>query len=111
MKYDDFAQLCDREWTAEPPFGDVTALSLTGPSAAELAAEAFGSGGPVEFTGPDGEPLAGPPAGACGIGLTEIVNPVTRSVAKVTAGAESDTATVSYGNFEWSPPPRTVALA
>lgn len=99
MKYDDFAQLCDREWAADPPFGDVTALSLTDASLAEFYRTAPEC---LFITDDDGHVAAGALAAA---------NPVTRSVVRVTGGAEADTATVSYGNADWSPPPRTVTLA
>jgi hypothetical protein len=100
VKYDDFALLCDREWASGPPFGDVTALSLTDESAAWLIGDPQAAANASLL-------LPEVPEGAAGV----VRNPVTCSDVTVTGGADSDTATVSYGNFDWSPPPRTVALA
>lgn len=101
MKYDDFAQLCDREWAAGPPFGDVTALSLTDASGKELLDD-------PHITEADGLTIRVPTVGAAPDLV--ILNPVTRSEVAIRGGAEADTATVSYGNFDWSPPPRTVTI-
>jgi hypothetical protein len=95
LKYDEFAGLCDREWLKgadKMEFGDVTALSLTDESLAELSGEAFA-------VSTDSLPAGFPPPGGADVGVlvTEAVNPVTRSAVKITGGAESDTATVSYG--------------
>jgi hypothetical protein len=104
VKLSQFYDLCDREWGQESR-GDVRALSLTDASYEELRGD---------FTGSESSPispaqiremqaalsgLAGDPAWRGKVmvlppGPLELVNPVTRSVVKVTDGADSDTAEV-----------------
>jgi hypothetical protein len=79
MTLGQFNALCDREWAQEAR-GDVAALSLTDCSYEELLADLHG-----RF------PLNLEPAE--GVART-LLNPVTRSVVKVAAGAASDTAEV-----------------
>jgi hypothetical protein len=79
VKLDQFKALCNREWTQNAR-GDVKALSLTDASYAELSADVIMSH----------DPVFAPPT----LGPLELVNPVTRSVVKVMAGADSDTAEV-----------------
>lgn len=91
MKLDQFKALCGREWAQEAR-GDVKVLNLTDGSYAELGADVIMSHDSV-CAPPSDEPL-------------ELVNPVTRSVVKVTSGADGDSAEV-YS----LPESRTVALA
>ena len=77
MKLSEFRGLCDREWGEAR--GDVTRLRLTDESYAELAEDAL-------ISGAGGESMLLP--------LGELLNPVTRSVVKVTAGASTDLAEV-----------------
>jgi hypothetical protein len=79
MKMDQFGALCDREWALNAR-GDVKALSLTDGSYGELQA-----GAAVGY-----DPAFLPPSP----GPFELINPVTRSVVKITGGAASDTAEV-----------------
>ena len=79
MKLDQFGALCDREWTQEAR-GDVKALSLTDGSYEELQAGAAAGYDPAFLPPPPGP--------------FELINPVTRSVVKITGGADSDTAKV-----------------
>lgn len=104
MKLDQFHALCDREW-AKQPRGDVKALSLTDASYEELHADFVCS--ESSPASPDQiremqdalSDLAGDPAWHGKVmvlppGPLELVNPVTRSVVKVTDGADTDTAEV-----------------
>lgn len=107
MKLDQFNDLCQRLWGENGVFSDVIALHLTGESQAELSADAATSG-PVEINGGPFETGT-----RVGVRCDEITNPVTRSVVKVTGGADEDAVTMQTGiNFSTGEPvTRTVALA
>jgi hypothetical protein len=82
LTLDQFRELCQHEWADR--CGDVTGLSLTGESRAELAGEIVDDADvrfihemPADF-GPQ----------RLGVLVTEIANPVTRSVVRV-SGADS----------------------
>jgi len=92
VKYARFRELCEREWDRD--CGDVLALSLTGPSAAELADDLLGERDVVRPVLYVQEELA--PGNAFARGR-RAWNPVTLSVVTIGAGADSDTATVRYG--------------
>ncbi len=94
MKLSDWHDLCEQEWAER--LGDVIALSLTGPSASELAADCFASVSAPAFFDQDGNPLSRPPSGTCGIRLDRAANFVTGTVAAISHGAATDTATVRY---------------
>jgi hypothetical protein len=95
MKYDQFADLCQREFAADG--GDVRALTLAGPSAADLAADIC--------TRPELVPMIlriredEADTVRAGAALTKARNPVTLSDVAVTVepDAEADTATVRCG--------------
>ena len=89
MTLDQFTRLCQQEWADR--CGDVTGLSLVGESRAELTGEIAGSPG-VTFTTQLPPVLDGRQVGAL---LTEIANPVTRSVVKVSASDSADLAHVA----------------
>ena len=91
MKLDEFKALCDREWSRESR-GDVQALNLTADSHRELCTDVLVKGyerGPLLHI--DREEL---PVVRAGASISTIVNPVTRSVVKITGGADTDTAEV-----------------
>lgn len=73
MKLSEFNDLCDREWANGR--SDVVALRLTDESYKELAEDAL-------IRGAAGAPVLLP--------LGEMLNPVTRSVVKVTGGASAN---------------------
>lgn len=112
MKYGDFARLCARECVDtrdHPGSWDLTGLSLTDESAAELAQD-ITDNGIVFFLRPGDAVL---PDG-CFTGrlqVNRLQNPATRSEVAITHGAESDTATVSCRDAGGPPGPRTVAIA
>ena len=90
MKLGEFKALCTREW-AQQSRGDVQALNLTAGSLDELKTDVIVSRDHV--CAPQLDPF-------------ELVNPVTRSVVKVSISADSDTAEV-YSR----PESRTVACS
>ena len=91
MKLDQFKALCDREWAQEFR-GDVQGLSLTAGSHRELATDVLVEGySPGHLLYIDPAELSAIRAGAS---ISTIVNPITRSVVKITGGADSDTAEV-----------------
>ena len=77
MKLTEFNALCEREWGEA--CGDVTGLSLTDESRAELLDDAL---------------IQGIQADTILLPRGELFNPVTRSVVKITGGASEDTASV-----------------
>jgi hypothetical protein len=79
MKMDQFSALCGREWALKAR-GDVKSLSVTDGSYAEFQVDAA-----IGY-----DPAFLPPAP----GPFTLINPVTRSVVKITGGADSDTAEV-----------------
>lgn len=113
MEFAQFRELCVREWKGKEGFGDVVELSLTGPSAAELAASvasdpSFQPPRILRIREEDVEAIKSDAEGtAVGLLAALLVNPVTRSDVRITADAESDTATVSYGEHM---PQRTVPV-
>jgi hypothetical protein len=83
MKYDQFEELCHREWKPETgQCGDVTALSLTDDSLRELAADRFGkkSRGTVSL----------------------LQNPITRSDVTVAVAPPGEPATATVEYVHWS---------
>ena len=84
MKYQQFADLCARE---HENGGDVVALDLTSPSAAEFARDILATPGPVTV-------LSADPAVRAAVGgrVTRAVNPTTHSdvAIKVSADADAD---------------------
>lgn len=91
MRLEQFKALCAREWAQEFR-GDVQALNLTGDSHRELATDVLIEGytpGPLLCI--DQAEL---PAIRAGASISTIVNPITRSVVRITGGADSDTAEV-----------------
>jgi hypothetical protein len=86
VKLDQFRLLCQREWAQEDSRGDVTALHLTDASYAELEREAIMDGmapGLELFIKDTGIP-------ACGVTLSVLLNPLTRSPVKVGGGSACD---------------------
>lgn len=83
MKLAQFNALCDREWEKQDRGGrgDVVSLSLTGPSLAELTTDVL--------TSRDAEKslvslqASGILDVVCGASLSQLHNPVTRSVVKI----------------------------
>lgn len=88
MKYAEFAALCEREFADGG--GDVVALNLTGPSAAELAGDILGS---PDVTGMSGLDTAG--RFIVGASISAARNPVTHSTVTISKDADRDTATVT----------------
>jgi len=88
VKLAEFNALCEREWNEAR--GDVTGLRLTDESYAELAREVLERAESLPL-----DVMLGAKAAA-----DEAVNPVTRSVVKVTGGASIDSAEVyrHYGS-------------
>lgn len=86
MTLEQFTRLCQQEWSDR--CGDVTGLSLTAESRAELAAATLLDSGTGAVATPplgdDGEPVP------VGLLLTEILNRVTRTVVKVSGSAGVD---------------------
>ena len=83
MKIAEFNDLCDREWAKRDRGGrgDVVSVSLTGPSAAELAADILTQPQVASCLLLLGkEEAATVTAGAA---VTEIANPITRSTVKI----------------------------
>lgn len=93
MRYNQFLDLCKREWdrdTGWPCRGDVIALTLTEPSAAELTGDLVATS-------------------AAGWAWRVLLNPVTRSQVPVTVVTDGpDMATVGYGPGQ---PQRVVPVA
>ena len=92
MKLSEFRELCDREWGEAR--GDVIGLCLTDESAGELHRDVIMDGSMSAVPFPlliDKSELAAIRAGEFVIPLS---NPVTRSLVKVTKGADTDTAEV-----------------
>lgn len=111
MKLDQFNDFCQRMWGNSGVFSDVVALHLTDESQAELSANAInGSAFDYQLDSPFG---GEPKTTTAGLRVDKLVNPVTRSVVKVTGGADEDTATVQAGiDFSTGEPvTRIVALA
>lgn len=99
MTLDQLRTLCHDQWMQEHR-GNVIGLSLTGESLSELSAETITHGDPFQSAvlRVREEDV---PALRTGMGVlvTEAVNPVTRSVIKISLAAEGDpdTATVDFG--------------
>lgn len=93
MKLAEFNDLCQREWD-KPRRGDVVSVSLTGPSAAELASDVLTQPQPASCLLLLREEEAA--AMTAGAAVTEIPNPVTRTTVKirVKAGGRRETARV-----------------
>lgn len=77
MKLTEFRELCEREWGEAR--GDVTGLSLTDESAEELWRDKL-------MQGFQDEEILLP--------SDQLFNPVTRTIVKITKGADEDTASV-----------------
>ena len=90
MKLAEFKALCEREWGEAR--GDVIGLHLTADSRRELATDVLVEGySPGHLLYIDREEVAAIRAGAS---ISTIVNPITRSVVKITGGAGEDSAEV-----------------
>jgi hypothetical protein len=90
----EFEELCVREWASR---GDVIEIALPEPSVAELSADVLLSGRGIESSwrwGDEDNPVLPAPVGAP---VIEVLNPVTRSVVKVTVVEGPGTARVFYG--------------
>lgn len=111
MNLDQFNALCEHEWGHGGAFNDVVALHLTDESLADLSGDIANNGSPFDYA--LGNPFGDEPKPvAVGFRASEVVNPVTRTVVKVTGGAGEDTATLKTGiNENGDPVTRTVTLA
>lgn len=96
MRYQQFVELCEREFADDG--GDVVALNLTGPSAAELAGDILGSSDvsqPLVLPAPVDVPVEMAAAVVAGAAATRVINPMTHSTVRVVKDADRDTATVA----------------
>ncbi len=90
MKLSDFNALCESAWAgAHTAYGDVTGLRLTPSSRVELVQDALAQG--------DAFKSGNLSHGAAGFSLSEITNPVTRSVVTIESTDGPDEAVISFG--------------
>lgn len=93
MKLAEFNALCEREWN-KPRRGDIESLRLTGPGAAELSRDVLMGYPPLEIL--LNIKKSDLPAIRAGAAVSNVVNPITRTVVKIKTreGGERETARV-----------------